>query len=279
MTYKERLIRNKSHLSEDVINYIIQEDCPDDHFLDAAEPEYCESYTPTCEKCWDRESCIGKKSEEAVNSAKKVSDNNIQKAYDLMVGFAHDDKTTDLEEVIGYLGEALDDHPECEENCEPTIKDSGDRTQFESGAVRDMREGKGRCDLMPLEVAADLLGNKEINHDPILLDIATFMYENDTAWLEAALCNFAEKAYDGCIPTMLLEVAKHYEEGAKKYGPDNWRRGIPEWCYIDSAIRHYLKWCRGDTDEPHSKAFVWNLMCCIWEVDYRDVTTKESTDV
>ena len=34
----------------------------------------------------------------------------------------------------------------------PHILDSGDRTQFESGAVRDMREGKGRCDLMPLEV-------------------------------------------------------------------------------------------------------------------------------
>lgn len=29
------------------------------------------------------------------------------------------------------------------------IKDSGDRTQFETGAVRDMHEGKGRCDLLP----------------------------------------------------------------------------------------------------------------------------------
>lgn len=34
------------------------------------------------------------------------------------------------------------------------IKDSGDRTEFETGAVRDMREGKGRCDLMPLDVVA-----------------------------------------------------------------------------------------------------------------------------
>ena len=29
------------------------------------------------------------------------------------------------------------------------INDSGDRTRFESGAVRDMHEGKGRCDLLP----------------------------------------------------------------------------------------------------------------------------------
>lgn len=31
------------------------------------------------------------------------------------------------------------------------IKDSGERTQFETGAVRDMHEGKGRFDLLPWE--------------------------------------------------------------------------------------------------------------------------------
>ena len=31
-----------------------------------------------------------------------------------------------------------------------TIKDSGERTQFGSGAVRDMHEGKGRYDLLPM---------------------------------------------------------------------------------------------------------------------------------
>ena len=30
------------------------------------------------------------------------------------------------------------------------IKDSGERTEFESGAVRDMHEGKGRLDLLPM---------------------------------------------------------------------------------------------------------------------------------
>lgn len=30
-----------------------------------------------------------------------------------------------------------------------TIKDSGDRTQFSTGAVRDMHTGKGRMDLLP----------------------------------------------------------------------------------------------------------------------------------
>lgn len=32
---------------------------------------------------------------------------------------------------------------------EPTILDSGERTEFSSGAVRDMHAGKGRFDLMP----------------------------------------------------------------------------------------------------------------------------------
>ena len=29
------------------------------------------------------------------------------------------------------------------------VKDSGERRQFETGAVRDRSEGKGRCDLLP----------------------------------------------------------------------------------------------------------------------------------
>lgn len=34
------------------------------------------------------------------------------------------------------------------------ILDSGTRREFDTGAVRDMAEGKGRCDLMPLGVVA-----------------------------------------------------------------------------------------------------------------------------
>lgn len=158
---------------------------------------------------------------------------------------------------------------------DPIIKDSGNRRQFESGAVRDMQEGKGRCDLMPLEVVHKVF-SKGRNHDEILFDLAEFMkHVKDTDWLIIALRKFAEKNYDDSYPTMFLEVAKHFEEGAKKYGENNWQKGIPPKCYIDSAVRHYLKWLRGDKDEPHDRAFVWNLMCCIWEVDYRP---KEGED-
>ena len=45
--------------------------------------------------------------------------------------------------------------PETKEKPEvnkPRILDSGNRREFESGAVRDIQEGKGRCDLLPLDV-------------------------------------------------------------------------------------------------------------------------------
>ena len=155
-----------------------------------------------------------------------------------------------------------------------SIKDSGDRTQFSTGAVRDMREGKGRCDLMPLEVVGNIMG------DPIILNLKVFLNTMDSTYLYTCLNLFsrfyddgktkasAEKIIDQRYCSMFLEVAKHFEEGAKKYGENNWQKGIPVHCYIDSAIRHYLKWLRGDKDEPHDRAFVWNLMCCIWEIDY-----------
>lgn len=151
----------------------------------------------------------------------------------------------------------------------PTILDSGDRTQFASGAVRDMREGKGRCDLMPLEVVAKYICDSNDAADLIIWSLNMFLQTNSTSYLYSALNTFEIMCW-GCAYTMCLETAKHYEEGAKKYGPDNWRKSIPTWCYIDSAIRHYLKWRRGDKDEPHAAAFCWNLMCCIWEVDHGD---------
>ena len=57
------------------------------------------------------------------------------------------------------------------------IKDSGERTRFDTGAVRDMHTGKGRMDLLPWEA--------------------------------------------------LVEVSKHCEEGALKYGERNCEKGIP----------------------------------------------------
>ena len=140
------------------------------------------------------------------------------------------------------------------------IKDSGDRTKFETGAVRDMREGKGRCDLMPLDVVARFYSGSE---SMIFQHLVIFTKDDDIRSLYNVLYHFMELKH-WCVHDMFLEVSKHFEEGAKKYGENNWQKGIPTHCYIDSAVRHYLKWLRGDQDEPHDRAFVWNILCCIW---------------
>lgn len=153
------------------------------------------------------------------------------------------------------------------------IKDSGNRTKFESGAVRDIQEGKGRCDLLPLHVISTWLG------DSIFGMIE--QYRNKSAYdptprstrMVQILDAFADKhrnTVDTCKSReryrydLVLEVAKHFEDGAKKYGDRNWEKGIPCDRYIDSAVRHYCKWRAGWDDEPHDRAFIWNILCCEW---------------
>lgn len=145
----------------------------------------------------------------------------------------------------------------------PRIKDSGERRVFETGAVRDITEDKGRCDLLPLDVVADIM---ELS---TLENIALFKESGEIRHLERIL---QAPKLDGLFPdasTMFLEVAKHFEEGAKKYGEYNWQKGIPVHCYIDSGVRHYLKWLRGDKDERHDRSFVWNIICCIWTCKHK----------
>ena len=153
------------------------------------------------------------------------------------------------------------------------IKDSGNRTEFESGAVRDIQEGKGRCDLLPLEVVANIYEDMtDKTAAPYVFDwIDKFMNTGNEDLLSRAIEIFLlnDKPYDCNWSTLFLEVAVHFEEGAKKYGDRNWEKGIPVQRYIDSGLRHYLKYLRGDNDERHDRAFVWNMICAIWTCIHR----------
>lgn len=135
------------------------------------------------------------------------------------------------------------------------IQDSGDRTTYETGAKRDLKSGKGRCDLMPLNVIA------EITNDDFFCRIHTFQKNNDISSIYYAIDTVIKLFFNENYPDALLELSKHFEEGATKYGERNWEKGIPYSSYIDSATRHYLKACRGDNDEPHHRACLWNLVC------------------
>lgn len=144
------------------------------------------------------------------------------------------------------------------------LKDSGARREFESGAVRDVQEGKGRCDLLPLSVVTLIIDPCGEPCDTLLY-IDNYIRTGKTDFLCLAVKNFvADETKNWDLCTAMLEVAKHYEDGAKKYAERNWEKGIPLHCYIDSGVRHYLKFRRGDTDEPHDRAFIWNMLCAVW---------------
>lgn len=150
------------------------------------------------------------------------------------------------------------------------IKDSGNRTEFEvngvrTGAVRDVQDDKGRCDLMPLGVIARLC-SMEANR--ILSSINDFMESGDTENLLDAVNLFVafEKK---TVAEMMLEVSVHYMKGAKKYKPYNWMLGIPVSSYISSGVRHFLKHIDGHMDERHDLAFIWNMFGAAWTMEHK----------
>lgn len=169
----------------------------------------------------------------------------------------------------------------CIEDNEKRILDSGNRRQFESGAVRDCAEGRGRCDLLPLHIVANLYSiwddtkmknPKYATAADILRHVETFIRNGDQKEIYDALFTFRTRfimvgTEHLNLSGMLLEVSKHYEEGAKKYAERNWEAGIPCHCYVDSAVRHLIKWADNWDDEPHDRAVVWNLFGLLWTID------------
>lgn len=98
-----------------------------------------------------------------------------------------------------------------------TLPDSGDRTEFATGAVRDAMSGKGLPSLIP--------------------------------------------------PEALRRLARRFEDGATKYGRDNWQKGIPLSRYNDAILRHTLAAAEGQTDEDHLGAVLWNAAAWVWTED------------
>ena len=148
------------------------------------------------------------------------------------------------------------------------LKDSGERRQFESGAVRDIQGGKGRCDLLPLDIIGELLISESDNIHNIFVALSEFMHDSDLNHIYSVIAWFCSY-HDWSLYQCILEVSKQYEDGANKYGEHNWEKGIPVHCYLDSGIRHLLKFLAGYTDEPHDRAFIWNMLGLIWTHEHK----------
>lgn len=64
------------------------------------------------------------------------------------------------------------------------------------------------------------------------------------------------------FPLAAKGLAARFEIGAKKYGRDNWKKGLDETQIIDSLMRHLLAFNNGEVyDEDgglHVDAILWN---------------------
>ena len=181
------------------------------------------------------------------------------------------------------------------------IKDSGSRTHYNTGAVRDIRIGKGRMDLVPLDIANALYNfapfdalylaqheMRSLEGDNVFTHINHFIYHGDCDALIAAMLEIITQNYvffDKYLETAaelgvsideknvmlrhvvahaIIMLSQHFENGAIKYEPRNWEKGIDLNAFIDSGARHYAKVLSGFDDEPHHLAALWNLMCAVW---------------
>ena len=114
--------------------------------------------------------------------------------------------------------------------------------------------------MLPLKVVGDITNTLELRY------IDSFVRNGNTGELCKAIKVFIEENYEDMY-SAILDVSKQFEDGARKYDSRNWEKGIPLHCYIDSGTRHLLRYKRGDRDEPHDRAFLWNMLCAIWTHD------------
>jgi hypothetical protein len=94
------------------------------------------------------------------------------------------------------------------------LPDTGTRSEFTTGAVRDAMSGKGLPSQIP--------------------------------------------------PEAIRRLALRFEDGASKYGVQNWMQGIPLSRYVDAISRHTLAAAEGLDDEDHLGAVLWNSAAWIW---------------
>lgn len=132
-------------------------------------------------------------------------------------------------EGITMIKEDYERIKQANERTIAAIKDSGERREFGTGAVRDMSEGKGLMVVMPAAA--------------------------------------------------LLRLSRHYEHGAKKYGKFNWQKGIPVSSFMDSALRHIMKYLDGWDDEDHLSAAAFNILGAMemeaHKPDMQDIPARE----
>lgn len=190
------------------------------------------------------------------------------------------------------------------DNDDNYIKMDGEKAKFDGGAIRYTKTGKGRFDLIPGEVITEILmhaweswySNGDMTTSKFDLMCMAY-YEGESRYIDTII-NLVNLVYcDGEIveddngmdskevsfdefligfAKMLKDLAIHYENGAMKYGVDNWKKGIPVTggdrggSFTDSGLRHLDQYIMGLNDEPHHIACIWNFIGALWTKSQED---------
>lgn len=78
---------------------------------------------------------------------------------------------------------------------------------------------------------------------------------------------------------MFERLAVHLTKGAQKYDARNWMKasGDAELTrFRESAIRHFIQWMRGDVDEDHAAAVMFNINGAEYVKERQDAMRKDS---
>jgi len=163
------------------------------------------------------------------------------------------------------------------------VKDSGKRQEFHTGSVRDTSEGKGMPHLIATEVFEKVKEYKNSAIYPSLASGLVLLSEVETLLWRYNKLVYAREEQDliilRAIDLTCLAIAEdektykytdayrrlavHYQNGAKKYQKNNWRRGQFVSRYYDSAMRHLWAAQDGNKEEDHLGALLWNLVAIV----------------
>ncbi len=177
---------------------------------------------------------------ETVQKFLKFNDASITQINNIYETVSFEKSMNQIKEIVNKF-----DYKDGKPIDKTSLKDSGDRREFETGAVRDMGGGKGRCDLLP---ASALIGFARFCDDLIIegsesvevkepreaikeVLFRCFKYLDDfnktnlyfasyylMFTIEAEEHDFDITKICEPFPAAVLRLAKHYEAGAKKYG-------------------------------------------------------------
>jgi hypothetical protein len=114
-----------------------------------------------------------------------------------------------------------------------------------------------------LDRAISILLGESKKAVPVIKDSGTRRTFSSGAVRDAGDLNNPKGRMDLLPWAAIMEVSKHSQNGAAKYGEHNVDRGIPTSSLCDSGARHLAKYLDGWDDEPHLLAAAWNLLWAI----------------